>query len=104
MERLYEQYDQAKPEDRAAIAQQIRELSGGQQQNSLTVAPGGQEIDPVTQQLVTRPAMVFNNQTGQFVPQQGGATGQQAPRPSETRGGYRFKGGKPNDENNWEKI
>ena len=55
VERLYEQYDQAKPEDRAAIAQQIRELSGGQQQ------------------LVTRPAMVFNNQTGDFVPQRGQA-------------------------------
>ena len=73
VERLYEQYDQAKPEDRAAIAQQIRELSGGQQQNRFTAVPGGQEIDPVTQQLVTRPAMVFNNQTGDFVPQRGQA-------------------------------
>ena len=102
VERLYEQYDQAKPEDRAAIAQQIRELSGGQQQNRFTVVPGGQEIDPVTQQLVTRPAMVLNNQTGEFVQQ--GATGPQAPRPGETRDGYRFKGGNPADQNNWEKI
>ncbi len=64
-ERLYEQYDKAKPEDRAAIAQQIRELNGKEAPNRFTVVPGGQEIDPVTQQLVTRPAMVFNNQTGQ---------------------------------------
>lgn len=103
MERLYEQYDKAKPEDRAAIAQQIRELSGKDQPNRFTVVPGGQEIDPVTQQLVTRPGQVLNNQTGQFVPQQGAAT-QQAPRPGETRGGYRFKGGNPADQNNWEKI
>lgn len=103
VERLYEQYDQAKPEDRAAIAQQIRELSGKEQSQRYTVVPGGQEIDPVTQQLVTRPGQVLNNQTGQFVPQQGAAT-QQAPRPGETRGGYRFKGGNPADQNNWEKI
>ena len=70
-ERLYEQYDKAKPEDRAAIAQQIRELNGKEAPNRFTVVPGGQEIDPVTQQLVTRPAMVFNNQTGQFVNEQG---------------------------------
>ena len=70
-ERLYEQYDKAKPEDRAAIAQQIRELNGKEAPNRFTVVPGGQEIDPVTQQLVTRPAMVFNNQTGQFVNKQG---------------------------------
>lgn len=70
-ERLYEQYDKAKPEDRAAIAQQIRELNGKEAPNRFTVVPGGQEIDPVTQQLVTRPAMVLNNQTGQFVNKQG---------------------------------
>lgn len=70
-ERLYEQYDKAKPKDRAAIAQQIRELNGKEAPNRFTVVPGGQEIDPVTQQLVTRPAMVFNNQIGQFVNEQG---------------------------------
>ena len=68
-ERLYEQYEKAGPEDRPAIAQQIRDMSGKEAQNRFTVVPGGQEIDPTTQQLVTRPAMVFNNQTGQFVPQ-----------------------------------
>lgn len=70
IERLYQQYEAASsPEERAAIAEQLRVLTGGQQANRFTVVPGGQEIDPITQQLVTRPAMVFNNQTGQFVPQ-----------------------------------
>lgn len=70
VERLYQQYDSAKPEERAAIAQQIRELNGDQTQQRFTVVPGGQEIDPTTQQLVTRPAQVLNNQTGQFLGQQ----------------------------------
>ena len=102
IERLYEQYDKAKPEDRAAIAEQIRVLNGKDQPARYAVAQGGQEIDPVTGQLVTRPAMVFNQQTGEIVQQQGAPS--QAPRAGEVRGGYRFKGGNPADQNNWEKI
>ena len=102
IERLYEQYDKAKPEDRAAIAEQIRVLNGKDQPARYAVAQGGQEIDPVTGQLVTRPAVVFNQQTGEFVQQQGAPS--QAPRAGEVRGGYRFKGGNPADQKNWEKI
>lgn len=67
VEKLYEQYDKAKPEDRAAIGEQIRTLTGKEHASRFTVVPGGQEVDPTTQQLTTRPARVFNNQTGQFV-------------------------------------
>ena len=67
-ESLVQKYDAAKtPEERSAIAQQIRDLSGKESPNRFTVVPGGQEIDQSTQQLVTRPSSVFNNQTGQFV-------------------------------------
>lgn len=69
VEKLYEQYEKAKPEDRAAIAEQIRTMTGKEHPSRFTVVPGGQEIDPTTQQSVTRPARVFNNQTGQFVEQ-----------------------------------
>ena len=78
-EALYQRYEAAKtPEERSAIAQQLRDLNGKEPANRFTVVPGGQEIDPTTQQSVTRPARVFNNQTGQFVdqaPGQGAASG-----------------------------
>ncbi|QRY31158.1 hypothetical protein JVX96_24240 [Variovorax sp. PDNC026] len=69
VEKLYEQYEKAKPEERAAIGEQIRTLTGKEHTNRFTVVAGGQEVDPTTQQLTTRPARVFNNQTGQFVDQ-----------------------------------
>lgn len=68
-EDLFTQYEKAKPEDRAAIAEQIRTVTGKEHPNRFTVVAGGQEVDPTTQQLTTRPARVFNNQTGQFVDQ-----------------------------------
>lgn len=69
-EDLQARYEAAKtPEERSTIAQQIRDLSGKEFQNRFTVVPGGQEIDSTTGQLVTRPARVLNNQTGQFVDQ-----------------------------------
>lgn len=68
-EALYQRYEAAKtPEERSAVAEQIRALKGAAEPtNRFTVVPGGQEIDPATQQTVTRPARVFNNQTGEFV-------------------------------------
>ena len=55
------------PEEKAAIAEQIRVQRGDDQPSRFVVAAGGQVVDPVTQQLVTQPAMVFNQQTGEFV-------------------------------------
>lgn len=73
VENLYQQLENAKtPEERASITEKLRALSGKEAPNRYTVVPGGQEIDPVTNMAVTRPARVFNNQTGQFVEQQGG--------------------------------
>ena len=74
VERLYQQLEAAEtPEERAAIAEQLRAISGKEAPNRFTVVPGGQEIDPTTNVAVTRPARVFNNQSGQFVDQQPGA-------------------------------
>jgi hypothetical protein len=72
---LQARYEAAKtPEERSAISQQIRDLGGKEFPNRFTVVPGGQEIDPTTNQLVTRPARVINNQTGAFVDQPKAAT------------------------------
>lgn len=66
---LQARYEAAKtPEERAAIAQQIRDLSGKQEpQNRFTVVPGGQEWDAASGAMRNVPARVLNNQTGQFV-------------------------------------
>ncbi len=69
VEKLSQRYESAKPEERSAIAQQIRDLSGKEASNKYTVVPGGQELD-ASGQLVTRPASVFDNASGQFVQQQ----------------------------------
>ena len=103
-EALQAQYDEAKtPEERATIAQKIRDLTG-KQDNRFTVVPGGQEVDPTTNQLVTRPARVLNNQTGQFVDQVQASRPRPAPSAGTVMNGYRFKGGNPADRNSWEKV
>lgn len=89
IQNLYAQYESAAPGERAALAEQIRTLTGKDQAQRFTVVPGGQEVDPVTQQLVTRPARVINNQTGSFVDQQGG---EQASQPEQ--GAAKFESGR----------
>lgn len=67
VEKLYTAYENAKtPEERAAVAEQVRAMSGKEAPNRFTVVPGGQEV---TEQglLRTVPSMVLNNQTGQPV-------------------------------------
>lgn len=70
VEKLYAALENATtPEERASIAEQIRAINGKEAPNRFTVVPGGQEISPQGMPY-TRPSMVFNNQTGQFVEQQ----------------------------------
>lgn len=69
-EELQARYEAAKtPEERSAIAQQIRDLSGKEFANRFTVVPGGQEWDAAANAMRTVPARVINNQTGAFVDQ-----------------------------------
>lgn len=69
MERLYQAHESAQtPEERTAIAEQIRVLNGDSQSPRYAVAAGGQILGP-NQQLITQPAQVFNQQTGEFVQQ-----------------------------------
>ncbi|AMO36401.1 hypothetical protein [Thauera humireducens] len=69
VEKLYTAYENAKtPEERAAVAEQIRAMNGKDAPNRYTVVPGGQEVTPQGM-LRTVPSRVLNNQTGQFVEQ-----------------------------------
>lgn len=103
-ESLQARYEAAKtPEERSAIAQQIRDLSGkNEPANRFTVVPGGQAFNP-DGTAYALPARVLNNQTGQFVDQPQ-ATEQVAVKAGEVRKGYRFKGGNPADQASWEKV
>lgn len=80
-EKLYAAYENAKtPEERAAVAEQLRVMSGKDAPNRFTVVPGGQEFDPTANMVLNRPAMVLNNQTGQPV-NLGGAQASRAAMP-----------------------
>lgn len=83
-EKLYQQYENAKPEDRSAIAQQIRDLAGKDTPNRFTVVPGGQGFnsDGTT---YTLPSEVLNNQTGDFINRPGARRDAAPARPVGTR-------------------
>lgn len=58
--------------ERSALTEQLSALLGRDATpNRFTVVPGGQEFDPASSMVVNRPARVINNQTGQWVDQQG---------------------------------
>lgn len=78
-EDLQAKYEAAKtPEERSAIAQQIRDLSGKQEpQNRFTVVPGGQEWDANAGAMRNVPGRVINNQTGLDVQRPTQGAGQQ---------------------------
>ena len=107
-EKLHQKYEAAKtPEEKSAIAQQIRDLSGkAEPANRFTVVPGGQEWDTTAGAMRNVPGRVLNNQSGQFVEQGGAAQAAPAgiPKVGDVRDGHRYKGGNPNDKANWAKV
>lgn len=63
--------DKATPAQRKSAIETYRALTGkAETQNRYTVVPGGQAIDPATNQAFTQPSRVIDNQTGLFVEQQ----------------------------------
>ena len=106
LEDLQNSYLAAKtPEERTAIAQQLRELRGKDQPARYKVAAGGQQID-ANGVAYKVPDRVFNEQTGEFADVRGAAAPAPiaAPKAGEVRNGYRFNGGNPNDQANWTKV
>lgn len=57
------------PEERKSAVERLAGLQGRtlEAKDQFDYAPGGQEIDPETRQLMTRPGVIFNKATGQVV-------------------------------------
>lgn len=96
------------PKERAALADQIRGISGkGNGEDDVVVVPGGEFTDPDNSlvKLKGRPT-IYNKRTGQFTypPAQVMTPQPAAPKAGEIRGGYKFKGGNPADQASWEKA
>ena len=56
--------------ERLSATDTLRALQGKYEKempNRFTVVPGGQAVDPATQQLVREPSQVLDNQSGQFI-------------------------------------
>lgn len=72
LEKLYEQYDKAAPEDRPAIAEQLRVLAGKDKPDQYGTVSLGTEFDPVTNVATNRGDAIFNRATGEILGQQNG--------------------------------
>lgn len=93
------------PTKRRSLVQYMRDIEGATQQSDpYLVVPGGQQVDPTSGRAYNTPSTVFNRQSGQFVqqPAQGGA--RQAPAAGTVEGGWKFRGGDPSDQRNWERA
>lgn len=106
LQSLYEQYDQADDAGKKIIAQQIQDLTGkpGSIKDNFLTAGGGQEWDAQGGLMRNVPQRVIDLRTGQEIGSGSQRPVQKAPAVGEVRGQYRFKGGNPADQKNWEKI
>lgn len=106
MENLYQQLENAKtPEERASIAEKLRALSGkaGSNENlSNNFMKIKRPVLDAKGNVVSEQEELVDLRTMQ----QGrpSASASAVPRPGDVRGGYRFKGGNPADQANWERV
>lgn len=106
LQALYAEYDAADDAGKARIAQQINQLSGKNEslKDNFLTAGGGQEWDSEGGLMRNVPQRVIDLRTGQEIGSGSQRPAQKAPAVGEVRGQYRFKGGNPADQKNWEKI
>jgi hypothetical protein len=92
------------PEKQAAAQRKIQALTG-RGGEKFTVVRGGQEWDDRAGAMRNVPDMVIDGQ-GRPVAVGGAATSSagRAPAAGAVQDGYRFKGGNPADQGNWEKV
>ena len=93
------------PTKRRSLVQYMRDIEGGTPQSDpYLVVPGGQQVDPTSGRAYNTPSTVFNRQSGQFVQQPAQAGSRQAPAAGTVEGGWKFRGGDPSDQRNWERA
>nr|WP_312375012.1 hypothetical protein [Delftia acidovorans] len=93
------------PAKRRSLVQYMRDIEGGTPQaDPYLVVPGGQQVDPTSGRAYNTPSTVFNRQSGQFVQQPAQAGSRQAPAAGTVEGGWKFRGGDPSDQRNWERA
>lgn len=107
LEKLYEQYDKAETdEQRQSIQEKISRYTGGKAESGkdryMTVG-GGQVYDKESG-LINQPQQLFDTQTQQFVNTQINNQTSNGPKVGQVQGGYKFKGGDPNNPSSWEAI
>ncbi|WP_232533413.1 hypothetical protein [Delftia acidovorans] len=96
---------QQDPSKRRSLVQYMRDIEGGAPQSDpYLVVPGGQQVDPTSGRAYNTPSTVFNRQSGQFVQQPGQGGARQAPAAGTVEGGWKFRGGDPSDQRNWERA
>lgn len=92
------------PTRRDSLVQRMRDIEGkGADVDPYLVVPGGQQTNREGQ-VYTAPSSVFNRRSGAFLQQQGGQQQTTTPASGAVMGGYRFKGGDPADQKNWEAV
>lgn len=99
-------------EQRGSIMQQLQGLSGKSTEamtpRDYIIKQRVPMIDPITQMIIGTQEVLIDGRTGQPFGQPFGQQGQQGqprtPKVGDQVGGYRFKGGNPADQNNWEAI
>lgn len=107
LEKLYEKYDKAETdEDRKSIQEKINRYAGNKADTGkdryMTVG-GGQVYDKESG-LINQPQQLFDTQTQQFVNTQINNQTSNGPKVGQVQGGYKFKGGDPNNPSSWEAI
>lgn len=106
---LQSQYDNAKTdEERKAIADKANATLGGKSagvsKDDFITLGGGQQWDANAQAVISNPQQLYNIKTGQTIGVGGGQPTNNQPKAGQVINGYKFKGGDPANQNNWEKA
>lgn len=103
-QQLWAAYTTGTPEQKAQAAEQLQMMNGKDQSGSRPFAvPGGQGFN-ADGTPYTIASSVFDPSTKQFIQQGGQSAPKAPPKAGDTVSGYKFKGGNPADQKNWEKV